>query len=71
MKALLPWLCLSVPFAIILSNVNGQPEEGPLAGTLVAEGDSRTDVLKHRPVLSNLPTHKVCIETLKVNYSHS
>ena len=71
MKALLPWLGLSVAFAIILSNVNGQPEEGPLAGTLVAEGDSRTDVLKHRPALSNLPTHKVCIETLKGKYFHS
>ena len=70
MKALLPWLGLSVAFGIILSNVNGQPEEGPLAGTLVAEGDSRTDVLKHRPALSNLPTHKVCIETLKGNYFH-
>ena len=61
MKALLSWLGLSVAFAIILSNVNGQPEEGPLAGTLFAEGSARTDVVKHLPALSNLPAQKVCI----------
>ena len=58
------WLGLSVVFAIILSNVNSQPEEGPLAGTLIAEGNAGTDVLKHLPALSNLPTHKVCIAML-------
>ena len=61
MKALLSWLGLSVAFAVILSNANGQPEEGPIAGTRFAEGNARTDVLKHLPALSNLPTHKVCI----------
>ena len=57
-------LGLSVAFAIILCNVNGQPEEGPLAGTLVAEGKTKNDVLRHRTALSNLPTQKVCIVML-------
>ena len=64
------WLVLSVVFAIILSNVNSQPEEGPLAGTLVAEGKTKTDLLKHRTALSNLPTQKVCNVMLQKNYFH-